>query len=45
MSIFNVLLIFGIIGKLSSEARLFEEIMETLLKEYYKSTAVSLYKK
>lgn len=42
MSIFSALLSIGILGKMSSQAMIYQEMMENYLKEYYRETAENL---
>ena len=44
MSVFSTLTLLGIIGKYGSEIKIFEDILDTFLKEYYKETAFNLLK-
>lgn len=44
MSVYNTLLLFGFLARVSSSKRIVEELEEVLLKEYYKKTAVKLLK-
>ena len=36
MSIFNTLMLIGILGKFGSEVKMFEELLDTFIKAYYK---------
>jgi len=45
MSIFNSLLIIGIICRMLAETHIVEDINSILLKEYYKKTALRLINK
>lgn len=42
MSIINSIFILGIIGRLFSQEKIYEDIGETILTENYKSTALKI---
>ncbi len=42
MSIFNSLMILGIIGRMLAETKIVDDMNNMLLREYYKKTSVSL---
>lgn len=39
LAIFNSLLVLGIVGSMSSEAMIYQEMMDNYLATYYKETA------
>ena len=44
MSVFSTLSLLGILGKYGSEMKIFEEFVDTYIKEFYKETAYNLLK-
>ena len=43
MSVFSTFMLVGALGKFGSEVKMFEELTDTFLKEYYKETAFGLF--
>ena len=43
MSVFSTLMMIGILGKFGSEVKMFEQLVDTYVKEYYKETAYELF--
>ena len=43
MSVFSSLMLIGFFGKFGSEVKMFEELVDTYVKEYYKETAYELF--
>lgn len=44
-SLFNTVILIGVIGSMTSEAKILECTMDTYLREYYKTTAYDLHTK
>ena len=42
MSVFSTLSLLGILGKYGSEMKIFEDLVDVFLKEYYQETAYKL---